>query len=137
MSKKSDYFDIAKKMYIDDLLSFKEISKKLPVCERTIKNWAAEGSWTKHKQDEIKARTTFSDDVFIFTQKLMNYIEDAIESGGEVSQSKIYLLNSLLDKVQKIKSYEREIKQEKGQQEKSNTLKKETMDHIRKEILGL
>jgi predicted transcriptional regulator len=137
VSKKEEFFDVAEKMYIEEQKTQAEIASSLGLSERTVRYWCDEGLWGEKRKAYIRSRMSFSDEVFTFTQKLMKYIEDAIEANEDVPQSKIYLLNSLLDKVQKIKAYEKETSVNELAKDKAKSLSKDAIQQIRKEVLGL
>lgn len=139
MSKKAECFENAERLFIDKQYNLKKIAEELSISENTVRNWAKEGNWEERKTIAIKARTTFSDDVFKFTQKLMRFIEESIENNEDVPQSKIYLLNSLLDKVQKIKAYEKEVIQSHNEESKTKAkgLSKEAIAEIKREMFGV
>ena len=132
MAKKSMYFAEAERMYVIEQMTSVEISQRLDVCERTVRLWKDEGDWDTKRKQYLDNKASFHEELYCFGRKLLKSIEDDLTSGTEPSQARLYLLNNILSKIGKVKTYEEETIKSKSDGEDKDKLIEQM-----KEMLGL
>lgn len=137
--KKHLYFAEAERLYVTDQMTVEEITRHIPVSEKTVRLWKAEGQWDEKRVKFIQERTTVHEELYKLARNLMVSINQDIESGKEVSQSRMYTFVRLLPLLLKIKQYEDIILAEKNKSEKDGKkgLSPEALDKIEQLIFGL
>lgn len=136
MSKKDIYYNEAEKFYIQDQLTIAEIESRLGVCEKTIRTWKAEGNWDEKKKRYLQEKSSFHEELYAFSRKLMKSIEEDWESGKQVDSGRLYTLTRMLPMITKVKDYEDvRVSKEKDLSEKGLT--EDLVKNIEKEILGI
>lgn len=131
MSKKTLYFEEAGRLYIVDQLSLAEISKRIPVSERTLRNWKEEGDWENKRREHISQKRSFHEELYDFTRELLTKVKEDIKSGQDPNSGQLYVLIKLLNQLTKVKDYEDKTVEPKEQKADINDLSK----HI-EEIIG-
>ncbi len=136
MAKKAAFYQLAKVAYIYENKTFEEIALEFSEMdgpsERTIREWARKGNWLEKKKRYIESQKSFREKLDELKLVLVNR---AIETKDP---QLIYALTSLIKSMQPITTRER-IKEEadKQRQGEDSGLSEETIELIKKEILGI
>jgi hypothetical protein len=93
--KKALYCAEAQHLYITELLTLEDISKRLNVSTRTLQDWKAEGDWDKKKSDHLKSKTAFKADFITFAQLLIQRVNRKLEANEDVASSELYTVSRL------------------------------------------
>lgn len=137
MAKKAAFYQLAKVAYIYENKTFEEIALEFSEMdgpsERTIREWARKGNWQEKKKKYLESQKTFREKLDELKFVLVNR---AIETKDP---QLIYALTSLIKSMQPITVREK-VKEEadkKKEGETSEGLSEETIELIKKEILGI
>lgn len=115
--KKQESFAIAEQMYVSEQATIDYIATRLNLAEKTVRNWKAQGGWDGKREQLLKTKTTFHDELYGFARKLMRVIQndmdrmldpssaDDPERDGRI-ESRVNSMTRLLDKLPKTKDYE-------------------------------
>lgn len=140
MSKKDEYLFQAQKLYTIEGHTLEDIAQKLPVTVRTLYTWSKDYNWQTKKEQYIKDKTNFSEEIYSFFMRVQRSIEEDIQQGIEPSKQRVSLLKTLADSIDKLKKYETAMKEEQAASTttKSNIteLSKDAVQKIN-EVLGL
>ena len=134
VSKKDIYYPEAERLYIQEQNTLNEISSRLRISEKTIRNWKAEGGWDDKKQEYLRSKKSFHEDLYEFSRDLMKGIKDDWGQGEKVDAGRLYTLTRILPLITKIKDYE-DIKQTKDTAPRGLT--EDIVKSIEKEVLGI
>jgi hypothetical protein len=137
LTKKHLLFADAETLYVIEQRTVEEISEKLKVNEKTVRNWKAEGNWDSKRIQYIKSKQMFHEDLYNFARKLMATIEDSFEKGERVDPGRLYAFMRMVPMITKIRDYEAVIAKSKSKKENQKGLSKETVKQIESEILGI
>ncbi|MEW5970232.1 MAG: hypothetical protein AB1706_10220 [Pseudomonadota bacterium] len=140
MSKKDEYLFQAQKLYTIEGHTLEDIAQKLPVTVRTLYTWSKDYNWQTKKEQYIKDKTNFSEEIYSFFMRVQRSIEEDIQQGIEPSKQRVSLLKTLADSIDKLKKYETAMREEQAASTttKSNIteLSKDAVQKIN-EVLGL
>lgn len=112
MSKKGLYFEEAERLYVVEQLTLIEVTKRIPVSERTLRTWKEEGDWEVKRSNYLSQRTSFHNELYDFTRELLTKVREDIAAGQDPNSGQLYTLMKLLDKLSKVKDYEDETEKE-------------------------
>lgn len=136
MNSKKYLFNEAERLYIYDFLSIEELSNKLHLNRKTIASWRDMGEWDKKKQDFLKSKQAFHEELYEFARKLMQGIYDDMEAGEKINQGRMYALCKILPMFVKVKDYE-DITLKKPVKEEPRGLNPALIAQIEEEVLGI
>ena len=138
MSKKAQYYEEAERLFVQEQCTIGEIENKLPVSEKTIRNWKGEGDWDTKKSKYLENKQAFHEELYAFSRKLMKSIEEDWDAGEQVDSGRLYTLTRMLPLITKVKSYEDvRILKEQETDKKKKGLSEDVIKRIEEEILGL
>lgn len=112
MSKKGLYFEEAERLFVVEQLNLLEIANRIPVSERTLRNWKEEGDWDVKRSNYLSQRTSFHNELYDFTRELLTKVREDIAAGQDPNSGQLYTLMKLLDKLTKVKEYEDQTEKE-------------------------
>ena len=134
MSKKHLYFSEAERMYVIEQMTFAEIASDLNLADKTLRLWAAEGTWQNKRKQYLLNKQTFHEELYLFARKLMQSISEDMSAGKKVDPGRMYAFTRMLPLITKVKDYEDVMSE--GDKESKAGLTKEAVEIIQKEILG-
>jgi len=137
MSKKDTFYDEAEKLFIQDQFTISEIESRLGVCEKTIRNWKAEGNWDEKKRKYLQEKSSFHEELFAFSRTLMKKIQEDWEAGEKVDPGRLYTLTRILPMTLNAKKYEDTKSSQEETPEKKKGLTEDVIRQIEKEVLGI
>lgn len=137
MTKKHILIADAERLYIVEQLTIEEVAKKLGVNEKTIRTWKNEGNWDAQKQQYVKSKQMFHEDLYNFARKLMATIETSFEKGEKVDPGRMFTFMKMLPMITKIKEYEDIVVKNSNKKEPKKGLSKDIISLIESEILGI
>lgn len=79
MSKKAVFYEEAERLYVVEGNTLEDIEAKLPVVERTLRNWKAEGDWDRKKKQRIENRRGLDEDLEVVRRKMVQSIDFDLE----------------------------------------------------------
>ena len=109
MTKKQKYLEPAEKLYVEEQLTLKEITAKLPVSYATLRSWKQEGDWEMKKKQLLLAEGAFHKELYELGRTLARKINESLEAGEEVAAGRFYALGRIMDIVHKTHKYEEKI----------------------------
>lgn len=137
MSKKDTFYNEAEKLFIQGQLTIAEIESRLNVCEKTIRNWKAEGGWDEKKRKYLQERSSFHEELYSFSRNLMQKIQEDWDAGEKVDAGRLYTLTRILPMITKVKDYE-DVKIGKEEiTDKKKGLTEDVIKKIEREVLGI
>jgi hypothetical protein len=137
MAKKQKYYEAAEHLYVIEQNTLREISKKLPVSERTLSDWKNQGGWDKKQQRHIENKKAFHEELYMLGRKLIKSISEDLDAGKEISERRINSLARLVPQMLKAKDYEKLIETEMNEAESSDGDTNDRVVDLVNEILGI
>jgi len=106
MSKKAEYYDEAERMYVTQQMTFNEISSRLKIAEKTVRNWAEEGGWQAKRSELMKKRKSLHEMLYDAAQLIMQSIVKDLEDGQPVDAGRLYSVRGMIATLEKSRTYE-------------------------------
>lgn len=118
MTKFYEYGLLAEKYYVEEQLSLAQISEKLNINVKTLKEWKSRENWEEKKKDFLSSQYS----CFSALQELLMYLsKDAltkIKSGEVPEAASLNFIAKMAEKLPKLKAINEEnqnLKQEQNQ----------------------
>ena len=122
MGKKQTYYPDAEKMFVENGIPVTQISRRLEITEKTLREWKAEGEWDRKRLAWLKTVNSCNVELHKTVNGLAKSINDQIEQGNAPDPQMVYALNSLASTMLKVKTYEDTALQEEiSKKEDKNT----------------
>lgn len=135
MTKKHLYYSEAERMFVIDQMTFDDIVTRLPLSEKTLQRWKSKGKWQEKREQYIKSRQAFHDELYEFARYLMKSIKADLQNGEPVDQSRFYTFTRILSQITKVKEYEDIVTRKDDKQNKGIT--PDVVKLIEQEVLGI
>jgi len=126
----------AERMFVIEQMTFEEISARLPVSEKTLQRWKSKGKWKEKKEQYIKSRQAFHDELYEFARYLMKSIKEDLKNGDSVDQGRFYTFTRILPQITRIKEYE-DVRSKYEEKEGKKGLTEDVIKLIEQEVLGI
>lgn len=136
MSKKQLYFAEAERLFVVEQHTINEIAQKLNLAEKTVRNWKKEGDWDHKKDQCLKQKTMFHEDLYVFARALMDSIRTDLDAGQKVDSGRMYTLARILPLITKVKDYEDAVTKV-TESNKQSGLSDDVFGKIQEEIFGI
>lgn len=136
MTKKDLYCEEAERLYVCENFKLYAIAKKLHLGEKTIRLWRKENDWDTKKQEFLKSKQAFHEELYELSRKIMRSIGEDIDRGEKVEAGRMFAFSKMLPLFKKVKEYEDLISKNQGQPE-NKSLSEDVINHIQEEILGM
>lgn len=136
MYSKKHLLEQAERLYVYDFLLVDDLASRLNLNRKTVMSWRDEYNWEKKRQDYLKSKQSFHEELYEFARKLMRDISSNMDSNdGATDTGKMSTFCRILPMLCKVKDYEdvvaqRDISESKG-------LTPELIAQIEKDILGI
>lgn len=137
MAKKEVLLENAQRLYVIEQMTIDEVARKMEVNERTIRRWKTEHNWDLKKEQYIKTKQMFHEELYNFARKLMISIEYDMENKEKVDPGRMFAFTKMLPLITKIKEYEDEVSKKGTEDTGSKELSPEFMKTINEEFLGI
>ena len=134
--KRDVYFAEAENLYINEHMTLKDIASKLNVSEKTVRAWKKQGGWETKRKKYLKSKTSFHEELYDFSRKLMCSIKEDLENGEKVDSGRLYTFARLLPLITKVKEYE-DIAAKSEEKDTNKGLTKDIIKMIEREVLNL
>lgn len=128
--------DQAQKMYIEDFMTFEAIARELDVSERTVRNWASEGSWDLKRKKFRDFQESLHEDAREIATLLAQKIKEQLGEGKEPSNHLLNSFTKIASSMIKMRDYEKAIAAETGDTDEAAKQKKEAAE-IFKQTFGV
>lgn len=135
LTKAHLYHAEAERLFVIEQMGFEEIITRLPISNKTLQRWKAQGQWQEKREQFRKSRQAFHDELYEFSRCLMKTIKDDMQNGEKIDQGRFYTLAKLIPQITKVKEYEDVVTKKETKQEKGLT--KEIIEMIEEEVLGI
>jgi transposase len=122
LTKKEVLLENAQRLYVIEQMTIDEVAQKVDVNERTIRRWKTEHNWDLRKEQYVKTKQMFHEELYNFARKLMVSIEYDMDNNEKVDPGRMFAFTKMLPLNYKIKEYEDDVS------------KKETEDTGSKEL---
>lgn len=110
--KKSQLYDRAEQLYVEEFWTYDRIAAELGCSDRTLRNWSKEGRWDT-KRIKLKAQQdSLSDDVRDIALMLAQKIKTQLGNGEEPAQHIINAFTRMASALIRVQSYERTAEQD-------------------------
>lgn len=139
MSKKAEYFEVAEKLFVYEHMTFETIASRLPVSERTLRNWGDEGKWQEKRGWYIQTRKSLHEECFDTARLIAEQIREDLKTEEGVKPGTIYGFANIVKLLDKIKTYENAAEiDEKHKTDGQKTFDtNDLVELMKKEVLGL
>lgn len=137
MAKKEVLLENAQRLYVIEQMTIDEVARKMEVNERTIRRWKTEHNWDLKKEQYIKTKQMFHEELYNFARKLMISIEYDMGNNEKVDPGRMFAFTKMLPLITKIKEYEDEVSKKGTEDTGAKELSPEFMKTINEEFLGI
>lgn len=135
-SKKKYLLAEAERLYLYDFLTLSEIAVRLNLNRKTVNLWKSEGQWDKKRQNFLKSKQTFHEELYEFARKLMKDITSDLDDGEKVDPGRMYAFCEIIPMFTKVKDYE-DVVAKKEKQDTPKGLTPDIVAQIEQEVLGI
>lgn len=113
--KKSQLYDRAEQLYVEEFWTYDRIAAELGCSDRTLRNWSKEGRWDA-KRVKLKAQQdSLSDDVRDIALMLAQKIKVQLGNGEEPAQHIVNAFTRMASALIRVQNYERTAEQDAAQ----------------------
>ena len=126
----------AERLYVLEANTCDEICSKLGITAKTFRNWKEKYDWERKKQDFLKSKLTFHNELYEFARKIMKGIVEDMDAGEKVDTGRIYAFCRILPMFCKVKDYE-DVAIKAKEKFNPKGLTKEVIAQIEEDILGI
>lgn len=113
--KKSQLYDRAEQLYVEEFWTYDRIATELGCSDRTLRNWSKEGRWDA-KRVKLKAQQdSLSDDVRDIALMLAQKIKVQLGNGEEPAQHIVNAFTRMASALIRVQNYERTAEQDAAQ----------------------
>ena len=137
MTKKEVLLENAQRLYVIEQMTIDEVAQKVDVNERTIRRWKTEHNWDLRKEQYVKTKQMFHEELYNFARKLMVSIEYDMDNNEKVDPGRMFAFTKMLPLITKIKEYEDDVSKKGAEDTGSKELSPEFMKAINEEFLGI
>ena len=137
MAKKEVLLENAQRLYVIEQMTIDEVARKVDVNERTIRRWKTEHNWDLRKEQYIKTKQMFHEELYNFARKLMVSIEYDMDNNEKVDPVRMFAFTKMLPLITKIKEYEDDVSKKGTEDTGSKELSPEFMKAINEAFLGI
>ena len=137
MAKKEVLLENAQRLYVIEQMTIDEVARKVDVNERTIRRWKTEHNWDLRKEQYIKTKQMFHEELYNFARKLMVSIEYDMDNNEKVDPGRMFAFTKMLPLITKIKEYEDDVSKKGTGDTGSKELSPEFMKAINEAFLGI
>ena len=137
MAKKEVLLENAQRLYVIEQMTIDEVAQKVDVNERTIRRWKTEHNWDLRKEQYVKTKQMFHEELYNFARKLMVSIEYDMDNNEKVDPGRMFAFTKMLPLITKIKEYEDDVSKKGTEDTGSKELSPEFMKAINEEFLGI
>ena len=137
MTKKEVLLENAQRLYVIEQMTIDEVARKVDVNERTIRRWKTEHNWDLRKEQYIKTKQMFHEELYNFARKLMVSIEYDMDNNEKVDPGRMFAFTKMLPLITKIKEYEDDVSKKGTEDTGSKELSPEFMKAINEAFLGI
>jgi Fe-S-cluster formation regulator IscX/YfhJ len=137
LAKKEVLLENAQRLYVIEQMTIDEVARKVDVNERTIRRWKTEHNWDLRKEQYIKTKQMFHEELYNFARKLMVSIEYDMDNNEKVDPGRMFAFTKMLPLITKIKEYEDDVSKKGTEDTGSKELSPEFMKAINEAFLGI
>jgi hypothetical protein len=101
----------ARRMYVEQQMTFDEIALRLDRSDKTIRVWAEDGGWKAARDEYLKTRITTHEKLHTLIIRLADRMTKDCEGENEISPQSLLALNKLIISVKSLYQYETAAKQ--------------------------
>lgn len=114
--KKSQLYDRAEQLYVEELRTYEQIAAELGCSDRTLRNWSKQGRWDTKRIRLKDQQESLSDEVrqiaLLLAKKLKDQLGEDIEPSPHILNAFTRMASSLLQ----VRSYDKSIEQDMAQE---------------------
>jgi Fe-S-cluster formation regulator IscX/YfhJ len=137
LAKKEVLLENAQRLYVIEQMTIDEVAQKVDVNERTIRRWKTEHNWDLRKEQYVKTKQMFHEELYNFARKLMVSIEYDMDNNEKVDPGRMFAFTKMLPLITKIKEYEDDVSKKGTEDTGSKELSPEFMKAINEAFLGI
>lgn len=136
MNSKKYLLNEAERLFVYELMTVEEVSRRLNLNRKTLIKWKEEGDWDNKRRIYLKSKQSFHEELYEFARKLMKDITCDMDNGEKVDPGRMYAFCKIIPMFTKVKSYEDVISQ-KDKKDTPKGLTPELVAQIEEEVLGI
>lgn len=110
--KKSQLYDRAEQLYVEDFRTYEQIAAELECSDRTLRNWSKQGRWDAKRVKFKDQQDNLSDDVRDIALMLAQKIKLQLENGDEPSQHIMNAFTRMASALVKVRDFDKSIEQD-------------------------
>jgi hypothetical protein len=137
LTKKDSLAEAAERMFVIEQMTINEISQRMNVHEKSIRNWKEEFKWDEKRAQYVKTKSMFHEELFNFSRKLMSSIEHDMDNGIKVDPGRMFAFTKTLPLITKIKEYEDAVAKKGTEENKPSEISPDFIKQINEEFLGI
>ena len=137
MAKKEVLLENAQRLYVIEQMTIDEVAQKVDVNERTIRRWKTEHNWDLRREQYVKTKQMFHEELYNFARKLMVSIEYDMDNNEKVDPGRMFAFTKMLPLITKIKEYEDDVSKKGTEDTGLKELSPEFMKAINEAFLGI
>jgi len=96
----------ARRLFVQEGMTFAGIAGTLGVSEKTVRLWKDDGGWEEKRANFLKGKEQFHQELFDFARKLMISITNDMDAKRPVDVGRSRLFINILGKLNMVKGYE-------------------------------
>lgn len=126
----------ARRMYVEQQMTFDEIALHLDRSDKTIRVWAEDGQWKPARDEYLKTRITTHEKLHTLIIKLTDRMITDCAGQNEISPQSLLALNKLIVSVKSLYQYESTVKQtsDAGKPRDQEGLTPETLEKLEQQM---
>lgn len=101
--KRDKYYDIAKKMYVEQFITEVGIAKRLGISDRTVRRWKAEGDWGEKRKEFINKQTLTNYDMYQLVRKMLDDFNEDLANNQQIDSSRLNKFLNITEEMVKPK----------------------------------
>jgi hypothetical protein len=110
MSKRQHYYAQCERGFVEESMSFVELSKRYPVSDKQLRTWADDGNWRERKAALMKRQDSISEKLHEIVDRLSDSVLKDLQGDQPIDTGRLYALEKLADKLKKVREYEKDAK---------------------------
>lgn len=142
MAKRDDHYKAAKELYVTDMLTYEQIAERLPVSDRTLREWGKSGQWAEQREsvaDVEDLRGKSHEKLHKLMDRLLDKAIKNIEEGDQPNQGQLNFIRSMAPALVRLQTYEESAQPDPTAPvaEKPKQLSEDLIRLIEEQLLGI
>lgn len=108
MKRTPELGELARSLYVREQLTFREISTRIGINERTVRSWRDKDgrTWDTERVAYLDSKKNFHEELYDFARELMSSIRGDFQAGKTVDAARLHCFGRILPLITKPKDYD-------------------------------